>query len=127
VPPRSPLLEREAAYPVLELPMGTLPDLAAMYRGMFHHQPVANGYSGYAPPGYAALEADVARRDPALLDRLVAMGVRDVRVDRVADAEGRLEQFIAALPGVEVVAESADEILFRLPASPPTSPSAEVE
>lgn len=120
-PPRSPILEAHATFPVLELPMGAEADIAAMYRGIFHHQPVANGYSGYEPPGYGALVADITRRDPARLRVLAGAGVRDIRVDRRADADGRLERYVAAYPGARVLAESADEVLVRLPAAEPTS------
>jgi F5/8 type C domain len=121
-PARSPLLERYGRYPVLELPMSAARDTAAMYRGIFHGQPVANGYSGYEAPHYAALQAGLSERDPAVLVELARLGVRDVRIDLRADRDGTLAAFVAAVPGATEVARSSDEALFRLPSAPALPP-----
>jgi hypothetical protein len=116
VPPRSPLLEREAANPVIELPIGMNDgDLAAMYRSIFHGEPVANGYSGYLAPQYAALQVLVDARDPQILARLASLGIRDVRITRETDADGRLRAFVERFPGTTVVGEDGAEVLLRLP------------
>lgn len=45
---------------VIELPAyGWVEHAAAMYRGMTHQRPVINGYSGYVPPHFAALQRDL--------------------------------------------------------------------
>ena len=45
---------------VVELPTrGYEEDVAAMYRGMFHGRPVVNGYSGWVPPHYVQVQADL--------------------------------------------------------------------
>jgi hypothetical protein len=45
---------------VVELPTrGWTEDVAAMYRGIAHARPVVNGYSGYVPPHYPFLAADL--------------------------------------------------------------------
>ncbi len=119
-PPRSALLEREAAHPLVELPLGNNDnDLAAMYRAIFHGQPVANGYSGYLAPHYAALGFLVNNRDPRILERLAEHGVRDIRITRAQDRDGSLRRFIADFPGAALVGEDGPETLFRLPAFPP--------
>jgi F5/8 type C domain len=121
-PSRSPLLERDASSPVLELPLGaTEDDLAAMYRAIFHGQPVANGYSGYEPAYYPALNALLDRRDPAILERLASLGVRDVRVDRNRDADGRQAAFVAGAAGTTLLGEDSVERMYRL-APPAASP-----
>lgn len=119
VPPRSALLEAHAAYPLVELPLGNNDDdLAAMYRSIYHRQPVANGYSGYPAPHYAALGTLLADRDPRILARLASLGIRDVRVTRARDPGGRLRAFVAEFPGTTLVGEDGPEALFRLPATP---------
>jgi hypothetical protein len=45
---------------VLELPLGTFEDIAAMYRSMSHGHRLANGYSGYEPAHYTVLRAAIA-------------------------------------------------------------------
>jgi F5/8 type C domain len=117
VPPRSPLLERVVRYPVLELPIDSGDfDRAAMYRGIFHGEPVGNGTSGYTAPHYAALAFAIDHQDPAILTKLAAVGLRDLAVDRRRDPGGKYASFIAAYPGVQVAGEDAGEIVYRLPA-----------
>ena len=119
-PARSAVLERAARHPVIELPIRSRDaDLAAMYRSMFHGQPVANGYSGYLAPHYPALQSAAANLDPLLLTSLASVGVRDVRIDRATDVEGMYAQYVARHPGAELIAEDEDELLFRLPPAPP--------
>ena len=116
VPARSAILEQSATGPVLELPLGSLHrDVAAMYRGIFHGQPVVNGYSGFFPPHYPALAYGLARFDDALLARLSTLGVRNVRVDRRADADGAYARYVSTYPGAELVTANETEALYHLP------------
>jgi hypothetical protein len=56
LPPRSPVLEAVHEGAVVELPLGDVAgDIAAMYRSIYHHRPVVNGYSGFQPIHYAIL------------------------------------------------------------------------
>ncbi|MFP6663402.1 MAG: hypothetical protein VCC00_04290, partial [Deltaproteobacteria bacterium] len=67
--------------PVLELPVpknrrgrtAPEPQVAAMYRSIFHGRPVLNGYSSYEPPGFQE-RMELARRlpDEAALQELRA-------------------------------------------------------
>ena len=71
-PPPAPVI---AALPgdavILEAPLGTFEDIAAMYRAMDHGRPLANGYSGYDPPHYAVLRAALAEGQTAVLASLI--------------------------------------------------------
>jgi hypothetical protein len=116
-PPRSAILERAAMGPVLELPAGGHDDLGAMYRSMFHHRPVANGYSGHFAPHYFLLGEAFGALDPEVPSYIAALGVRDVLIRRQADGDGRIEAFVAGVPGVEAVARDEREALYRLPAA----------
>jgi len=60
---------------ILELPMGSVvADASAMYRGMFHGQPVVNGYSGYSPTPYNILARAVGEYDESILPALAEFG-----------------------------------------------------
>jgi hypothetical protein len=56
---------------VLELPLGTFEDLAAMYRAMAHGRALANGYSGYEPAHYTVLRTALDDGQMAVLGVLV--------------------------------------------------------
>ena len=125
LPPRSALLERHAAHPVLELPFASQggDDVGAMYRAIFHHQPIANGYSGYFAPNYGPLDYSLESFEPKVLPQLAAFGVRDVLVWRRLDPDGRVAAFVAASPGAEKVAADDEATLYRLPAAASEDPS----
>jgi hypothetical protein len=119
LPPRSALLERHAVHPVIELPFTSAAgddNIGAMYRAIFHHQPIANGYSGYFAPHYGLLDYSLGLFEPEVLPQLAAFGVRDVLVWRRLDPDGRVAAFVAASPGAEKVAADDDATLYRLPA-----------
>ena len=60
VPAPRPLPVQVAADLVVELPTrGFEEDVAAMYRGMTHGRPLVNGYSGWVPPHYVQVQADL--------------------------------------------------------------------
>jgi hypothetical protein len=128
VPPprRSPVLERHAAGPLLEVPPGNgYEDLGAMYRGIFHHRLVGNGYSGFFPPHYLLLIQNVAAMDPDLPVQLATLGFREVSVNRGLDVGHRLETFFGGAPGVERVAGDDHDVLFRLPPAAPRAVTSE--
>ena len=122
VPPRSAVLGRVDGG-VLELPLGNLNhDTASMLRAIDHRQPLVNGFSGYRPPHYWALQHGLDRHREEMLDLVAGLGIRFVRIDRALDTEGRYERFVSDYPGARLVAEEDQEVLFELPAqsSPPT-------
>ena len=61
-----------AAAVVLELPLGTFEDIAAMYRSMSHGHRLANGYSGYEPAHYTVLRAAIAEGRAGVVTALAA-------------------------------------------------------
>ena len=122
-PSPSPLLEARAVGPVADLPLGWRDDdAAAMLRGAAHRHPVANGYSGHAPPYYGALAHGLRAGRGDVLGWLAEVGVRHVRVDRTRPGARRLEAAAAAVPGLRLDAHTASEALYtfvRTPAAPP--------
>ncbi len=115
IPARSAVLDQIDGG-LLELPLGLLEhDTTSMLRATDHRQPLVNGYSGYAPPHYAALQAGLATHLPEMLDIVAAHGVRFVRIDRSLDTDGALERFVSAHGGSRLVAQAASEALFELP------------
>jgi hypothetical protein len=122
VPPprRSPILEQHAAGPLIEVPLGDgFQDLGAMYRGIFHHRLIGNGYSGFFPTHYLILVQAIAALEPDLPTQLATLGFREVSVNRRIDHAHRLETFFSNAPGVERVAGDEHDVLFRLPLVPP--------
>ena len=114
-PRLSASLDGHDAGAVLELPLGNpYDDLEAMYRSMFHERPVVNGYSGQLPPHYPELGRGLADGDGEVLAQLARLGVRDVLVIRERDTDGRAARFLSSYPGARQIAETPDEILYRL-------------
>jgi hypothetical protein len=73
--PDSPLIRilRQPGGPLLELPVGSggIPHAQAMYRSIFHHRPLLNGYASYWPAGFPGRMALACRLpDPDALAAL---------------------------------------------------------
>jgi hypothetical protein len=108
--------------PIIELPLGDVyADVAAMYRQMTHGRPIANGYSGYFPPHYAALRFGLMLREHDVLTRLAARGVSDIMVDRGSDSDGRWDKYVASHPQAALVCAEGKQSLYRVT---PTAPAA---
>ena len=117
IPRRSPLLEANASGPLLELPLGNRDrDLAALYRSIYHGRPLVNGYSGYFPAHYPALEYSLTNREPEILPILSRLGIRDIVIHRHADGDGWYATYLSAF-GAQPIASDADLALYRLPAT----------
>ena len=102
---------------VAELPFGdSSGDVEAMYRGIFHRRPVANGYSGFFPRGFEMLRRGFATRDPQMLDVLTAFGPVVIVIDKAQDADGRWETQVASRSGATLVAEESGRKMYALPA-----------
>lgn len=83
------------AGPVLSLPLGDqTDDIIAMYRGMSHGKPIANGYSGNFPAWYTALQLGLASHDPGTLDELAGLGVTEVVLDTALDPDGGWDRYV---------------------------------
>ena len=99
----------------LDLPATDFETLS-LYRATFHGQPLINGYSGYDPPHYPAMEALLDAFDPRILPRLAQVGAIEIVVDHSGDAGGRWRAFAASSPGAAKLFEGADYTSYRLPA-----------
>ena len=127
VPPPAPALLRvleQPGGPLLELPVGTnpWPQARAMYRSIYHHRPLLNGYSGYWPAGFPERMA-LARRlpDPEALDAL--RRATDLELVLVHTAEYGNTPARAAWTALAtgdgdgrlaLVARDGDDLLFRV-------------
>ena len=105
--------------PLLELPIGPDWDWDATFRAVGHRRRVFNGVSGYDPPHYNALRTGLDGHDPAMLVALASLGPFDVVVNRAADPDGALAQYVSAGPGAVRVADDGARILYRVPQGPP--------
>jgi hypothetical protein len=101
--------------PLLELPLGPRWDSAATFRTTAHGRRVFNGVSGYDPPHYAALHAGLRARDPETLLGLASQGAYEVAIERSNDPEGIWQQYVAAAPGAQRIADDGMRVLFRIP------------
>jgi hypothetical protein len=99
-PPLLTLPEEAADAAVLELPVGTEEDTAAMFRGIEHGHTVVNGYSGYPPPHYLALRSGLLRGETDVLDALREQGPLLVLVDTSSKDAGALRRVAEAGTGV---------------------------
>lgn len=108
----------EAALPagaVMELPLGEVfADAAAMYRSIYHHRPIINGYSGYSPPSYTVLKFGLSVDVPGMLDAVTASGPVLIAVDRQSPDGARWAAQIAARSGTIVLGEESGRRLFAL-------------
>jgi len=77
------------AHAILELPIGTVGDYAAMLHATAHHRPLVNGSSGFTPPETLHIESLIDT--DALVPELQRIGVDTILVhgDAVSDATRR--------------------------------------
>jgi hypothetical protein len=109
--------------PLVEFPLGqTYPDVAAMYRQMTHLRPLINGYSGYFPPHYTALQRGLSLRDPDILPQLAGAGVTTAVVDRNEDSGGKWDEYVKSHPVATHVCSIGQQSLYRL--TPPPAAAA---
>src|SRR5213596_3301534 len=133
VPPPAPALLRvleQPGGPLLELPVGTnpWPQARAMYRSIYHHRPLLNGYSGYWPAGFPERMA-LARRlpDPEALDALSrTTGLRQLLVHTAGYRPEQREVWLSLAARITdtrltLVARDGSDLLFDVvgPASSP--------
>ena len=88
-----------------------------MYRGMLHGRPVVNGYSAFAPPHYSLLRHDLERFCLDSLETTRGGRSLDVVIWRADGDAPRLDAAAAARWGVSAREETAEVIVYRLPAT----------
>ena len=109
----------DARGPLVEFPLGPIyHDVAAMYRQITHHRPLINGYSGYFPPPYTALQRGLSLRDPDILTQLAARGATTAIVDRNEDEGGKWDAYLRSNPAVTHVCSIGQQSLYRMTAPP---------
>jgi hypothetical protein len=104
---------------VVELPADNIyVSAAAMYRSMFHRQPLVNGYSGYAPPHYRVLSLSLARGDTSALTYLARRRPLIIIVNDNLDPGHGYREMVESVPGIQSHGVSAGGSVFLLPAQP---------
>lgn len=120
VPAPKPLPVPVAADLVVELPTrGFAEDVAAMYRGMTHGRPVVNGYSGWLPPHYAQLQADLRADCVKSLEGLRGGRSMDAVIWRGDSSAAVIDAGLKAMWSGATREETADVIVYRQPRTPP--------
>jgi hypothetical protein len=101
----------------IELPIGSIPDLIALYRATQHRRPLVNGYSGYFAPHYGALIDLLQRQEPAVLTQLASFGDVEAVVNHDGDAAGEWRGFVARIPNARLVQQERDYTVYLIPKS----------
>jgi hypothetical protein len=101
---------------VVELPMDNIyVSVAAMYRSIFHGQPLVNGYSGHFPPHYNVLTMSLARGDTSGLISLATRRPIVVIVNDLLDPGHGYRAMVEAIPGIQSHGVTAGGSTFYLP------------
>ncbi len=98
-------LKANGARAVIELPVGeAIVDFPAMFHSMSHRLPVANGFSGFAPPHYLPLIQALNHERYEALELIGRDGPIGVAVDRSLVWHEGIEKSLARFPGARAVA-----------------------
>jgi hypothetical protein len=104
---------------VVELPLDNIyVSVAAMYRGMFHQQPVVNGYSGHFPPHYNVLSLSLARGDTSGLIFLARQRPQVIVINDNLDPGHGYRQMIEGIPAIQSLGITAGGSTYLLPPQP---------
>jgi hypothetical protein len=104
---------------VIELPtQGWVEDVRAMYRGTFHRRPVMNGYSGFVPPHYVPLQADLRRECVSLIEAVRNGHSVDALVWRAEPGADKIDAGLRRMWPDATREETADLVVYRQPRSP---------
>jgi len=118
-PPGRVMLPGAQQAAVLELPLDNHDiSVQAMYRSIFHRQPLVNGYSGHFPPHYNVLSLSLWRGDTSALFYLARRRPLVIVVNSLHDQSRSFRQMIEEVPGIQVHGGSGAGSLFLLPAQP---------
>jgi hypothetical protein len=109
-----PAAARDAS--VIEMPPGDNlnDDVAAMVRGISHHRPVVNGYTGYFPAPYIVLRDALREGDGAVLLALTTFGPLCVVID-TKRGEATDSRRIAESLGSKPIDPQGDYLFYVLP------------
>jgi hypothetical protein len=114
---------------VIELPIeDSYTSLRAMYRSIFHRQPIVNGYSGHAPPHYNVMSLALGRGDASVLFYLARRRPLVIVVNDALDQSHSYKDLVQGLPGIQSYGASGAGSVFLLPAQaaprePPIGPA----
>lgn len=129
-PPRLGIPAQMAAAPFVLVPLGDVAtDVSTMYRSIATGAVPVNGYSGYRPPWYGALQHGLRAHDAGLLHELARHGVRHLVVDTSLDGGSDWQRVLDARSDVTRLADDAGHRLYVLPpaaAAPPRAYGAPV-
>ena len=99
-PPGKALLPPLANAAVIELPhRQSYVSVAAMYRSIFHRQPLVNGYSGHFPPHYTILTLSLARGDTSALSYLARRRPLVIIINDLQDPGHGYRKMVQEIPG----------------------------
>jgi hypothetical protein len=104
---------------VVELPLDNIyVSVAAMYRGIFHQQPVVNGYSGHFPPHYNVLSLSLARGDTSGLIFLARQRPQVIVINDNLDPGHGYRRMIEGIPAIKALGITAGGSTYLLPPQP---------
>jgi hypothetical protein len=102
---------------VIELPLGTYEDAAAMYRALTHRRPTVNGLSGYVPPHYEVLYSALSESRVDVLEALAEVAPLVVITHR-AQAGELMSSRVRALPSATLLDSDIDRDVVLIPRAP---------
>jgi len=128
-PPGKVILPGSQQAAVMEVPIdNTDVSVEAMYRSIFHRQPLVNGYSGHFPPHYNILSLSLWRGDTSGLFYLARRRPLVIIVNDQVDHGRAFREMIEGVPGIQRHGVSGAGSVFLLPAQaaarePPPGPA----
>lgn len=117
--PRDPWPQVSA---VLELPMRTDRDTAALYRSIGSGMPLVNGASGYSPPHYYALVYALTNGHVAAVRELARKAPIGIAIDRTEPEHDALERAVSALEEALPLTSSSNWARYVIRQTPHSRP-----
>jgi hypothetical protein len=114
-PEPGPLTPWPMVSAVLELPMRTDRDAAALYRSIGSGRPLVNGTSGYSPPHYYALTHALQTGDITVVNEFTRYGPIGIAIDRTSSDHDVLAGAVSELRGAVRLEPSSTWSRYVLP------------